>query len=89
LILKQIIEEEPSETSYVNGVLVFAVFKKLMEQFDPSITEIETVRIYREAYVAGNGSVNFGTVLLVLNEQNFFVRTMQLRGRNESPLINV
>ena len=59
-----------------------------MEQFDPQINEIEIARLFRESFIAGNGLVNNDSILVVLNEQNFFVRTMQIKGRNMNPYVN-
>lgn len=59
-----------------------------MDCFDPSMTEIEVTRTYRESFFAGNGCVNYDSIVLVLNEQNFFIRTLQIKGRNQSPIVN-
>ncbi|CDW79953.1 UNKNOWN [Stylonychia lemnae] len=88
LLLKRLFEEEPKDSFNNKGHICFAGFRKIMEQFDPSITEIDISRIYRDAFVAGNGVVNFDSAMVVFNEQNFFVRTLQIKGRNESPIVN-
>ena len=40
------------------------------------ITDAEISRIYRDSFIAGNGLVCFDTILLTLNESNFFVRNL-------------
>mmetsp|Transcript_44475 Transcript_44475/g.43142 ORF Transcript_44475/g.43142 Transcript_44475/m.43142 type:complete len:170 (+) Transcript_44475:852-1361(+) len=101
LLLKRLIEEEPKESFIANQKLIgnsmhggqnysllFNAFKKIMEQFDPQLPEIETSRLFKETFVAGNGQVNFDTITLILNENNFFVRNMQLKGRNIPPIVD-
>lgn len=59
-----------------------------MEQYDPTMTEAEVARTYRESYIAGNQAVTFESIMTILNEQSFFVRTSQIKGRHESPSVN-
>ena len=68
LLLKRLLEEEPKESISFKGSLSFMAFRKIMEQFDPSMIELEISRIYREAYIAGNNVVNFDSIMIVLNE---------------------
>eukprot|EP00347_Sterkiella_histriomuscorum_P015459 403356947 len=88
LLLKRLFEEEPKDSFSTKGNLSFFAFRKIIEQFDPSMLDIEIARVYREAFVAGNGIVNFDSIILVFNEQCFFIRTLQVKGRNEAPSVN-
>jgi Ca2+-binding EF-hand superfamily protein len=76
LLFKRLLDEEPKEHFNLKGSIHFHAFRRVMEQYDPSMNELEVSRLYREAYVAGNGTVGFESLVLVMNEQNFFVRTM-------------
>lgn len=88
LLLKRLLDEEPKDSFSVKGNLCFLAFRKIIEQFDPSMLDIEVARVYREAFTAGNGIVNFDSIMLVFEEQCFFVRTLQVKGRNDPPIVN-
>ncbi len=46
-------EEEPKESFNKNN-LKFNAFRRIMEQYDPTMNEGEVARTYREAFIAGN-----------------------------------
>jgi len=88
-ILKRFFEEEPKQGSNTKGSLSFYSFKKILEQFDPELTTIEIASLFREAWTAGNGVVNFDSFFLVANEKSFFLKTIRLMGFNVVPSLNM
>jgi hypothetical protein len=52
------------------------------------MTDLEMAIMFREAWTAGNGVVNFDSFFLVANERNFFLKTIKLMGFNTIPHLN-
>jgi hypothetical protein len=49
-----------------------------MEQFDPEVSDIDLAALYRDAWTAGIGVVNFDSFFLVANEKIFFLKTIRM-----------
>ena len=88
LILKRLFDEEPRLGTSNKAGISFTSFRKVMEQFDPDIADIDVATLYRDAWTAGVGNVNFESFFLVANEGSFFLKTMRFTGFNPKPQID-
>lgn len=58
-----------------------------MNQFDPTLTDLEISQLYRDSWTAGNGFVNFDSFFLVANERTLFLKTIRIMGFNSIPIL--
>ena len=83
--MKRLFEEQPRLGTTAKAGVSFVSFKKVLEQFDPDILEIDLATYFREAWTAGLGVVNFDSFFLVANERFFFLKTIRMSGTNVPP----
>jgi len=84
-IIKRLFLEQASSNKFS---LTFDQFRHVLYQLHPEISDLELVKLYRDAWMMGNGKVNFDTFFLAANETNFLVKVMKLRGYNNPPNID-
>lgn len=59
-----------------------------MEQFDPDVLDIDLATMYRDAWTAGVGVVNFDSFFLIANEKSFFLKSVRFMSFNTPPTMN-
>ena len=84
-IIKKLFEEEPKLGTGLKAGVSFVSFRKIMEHFDPEIIDLDVAMLYREAWTAGIGTVNFDSFFLVANEKSFFLKTIRFMAFNTIP----
>eukprot|EP00347_Sterkiella_histriomuscorum_P015954 403355053 len=87
-ILKRLFEEQPRLGTSSKAGISFYSFKKIMEQFDPDMLEIDIAKYYRDAWTAGIGVVNFDSFFLVANENGIFLKSVRFMSFNTPPTMN-
>jgi hypothetical protein len=87
-ILKRLFEEEPKMGTNLKAGISFLSFTKIMDQFDPEMTDLDRATYFRNSWTAGNGVVNFDSFYLVANESNFFIKALKFMGFNSMPHLN-
>eukprot|EP01022_Parablepharisma_sp_SALTPOND_P032753 TRINITY_DN862_c0_g1_i1.p1 TRINITY_DN862_c0_g1~~TRINITY_DN862_c0_g1_i1.p1 ORF type:complete len:1032 (-),score=96.55 TRINITY_DN862_c0_g1_i1:76-3171(-) len=76
--------------------VTFQEFREMVQGiFDPEITPLELVKLYRDAYVTGGSGVTLDSILTTFSESytrlaltfhsNFWIRYLRLRGQNLEP----
>lgn len=87
-ILKKLFEEQPRLGTNSKAGISFQSFKKVIEQFDPDALDIDIATMYRDAWTAGIGVVNFDSFFLVANERTFFLKSIRCMQFNMPPQMN-
>jgi len=55
----------------------FDSFKDFITNYYPEVYDIEKAELYRKCWIYSNGVVDVDSILMVLNEENFFTRVMK------------
>jgi len=66
----------------------FADFKDIMDLHYPASSEVEKLRLYREAWCIGNGALDFKTFTIAASESNFFLSMLKTEMIAEMPFVN-
>jgi len=76
---KALSEDLEAEISHHNGklTLYFDNFKDFLGNHFPEVYDLEKAELYRKCWIFGNGNIDPDTILMILNEENFFTRTMK------------
>ena len=65
----------------------FSDFRTICRCLNQDFSELEIARLYRDTWVAGNGTVNADTFFLVLNESPALLQCLRLPGIWKPPLL--
>ncbi|CDW86284.1 UNKNOWN [Stylonychia lemnae] len=87
-ILKRLFEEQPRLGTSSKAGISFLSFRKVMEQYDPEMLDLDIATMYRDAWTAGIGVVNFDSFFLTANEKSFFLKTVRFMSFNTPPQMN-
>jgi len=63
----------------------FADFKNIMDIHYPSSSEVEKLKLYREAWCIGNGALDFKTFTIAASESHFFLSMIKAEMIAEMP----
>ncbi len=66
----------------------FADFKNIMDLHYPGASEVEKLRLYREAWCIGNGALDFKTFTIAASESNFFLSMLKTEMIADMPFVN-